>query len=53
MKLHEICLIITEPPPALIYSDSEVDYDVATRITGISAVGPVLLYTHCHKGNVP
>lgn len=52
MKLNETRLIITQLPPALIHSDSEVDYHVATGITGMSVVGPMLLYTNCHEGNV-
>lgn len=50
MKLNEICFIITQLPQALIHSD--VDYNVATGITGMSVVGPMLLYTHCHEGSV-
>lgn len=46
MKLNEICLIITQLPQALIHSDSGVDYHVATGITRMSVVQPMLLYTH-------
>lgn len=52
MKLNEICCMVTQLPEALIHSDSTLDDNVQTGITGMSGVGPVLLCTHCNAGGL-
>lgn len=52
MKLNKTCFIITQLPRALVHSGSDVDYHVASGITGTSVAAPVLPYTHCQEGDV-
>ena len=49
MKLDEICLIITQLPPALIHSDSDADYHVAVQELQVCLLYDLCCFTHIVK----